>query len=115
MYLEYGDTTVDISELFIVPQASDDNIEVHKTLTGKTVATYETALHARRWQLTGRVTEAKRVALKELWELVNGSETPLMFTDINDDVYEVRWIDETFPSKRTAFALAEGTITIEEI
>lgn len=115
MYLKYGVTTVDINELYIKPQALDGNTEAHKSLTGKTIAVYETGPQIRRWQLSGQMPESKRVALKALWELVDGPEKALIFRDLSGGDHNVKWIDETFPIKRATFGLAEGTITLEEI
>lgn len=111
--LTYGATTVDISELLINHQAPDSNTETHKSLTGKTVAVYETGPQIKKYILSGRMPESKRLQLKGLWDQLDGSEKIMTYRDKNDMDHSCRWIDEIFPIKRNSFGLAEGTITLE--
>ena len=72
MHLKYDVTTVDISTGVKVQgvQSPDANSESHKSVTGKTVAVYETGPRTKQYQLQCGVTASKS-AERPAWRMAH--------------------------------------------
>ena len=115
MYLKYSTTTVTLDRVAKQSDQYSDNTEEHKTVTGNTVAVYETAPIKKQFQLQISCYKSKRDELYSLWLLVNGPENTLIFRDKDNVDHNCKWLDEAFPIMRVSFNWAKGQITLEEV
>ncbi|MBI3582371.1 MAG: hypothetical protein HY096_00290 [Nitrospinae bacterium] len=114
---QYSTTIVNLDGSVIAQlnDQKDDNMEIYKTATGKTVATYETSPQQKKFQLQCRMKKDKLTELNSFWSLVNGTEKTFVFTDKDSVTHNVKWDDAHFPIIQQDFNMAEGTINLIEI
>jgi len=114
---QYSTTTVDLSGCIIAEPRDypNDNTEIHKTVTGKTVAVYENYPQQKRFQLQCRMQKNKFTELNSFWNLVNGTEKVFVYTDKDSVNHNVKWDDALFPLEQKDFNTAEGIINLIKV
>ena len=114
---QYSTTIVDLSGCVIVESLDypNDNTEIHKTATGKVVATYENYPQQKIFQLQCRMQKNKFTELNSFWNLVNGTEKTFIYTDKDNVNHNVKWNDALFPLEQKDFNTAEGIINLIKV